>query len=70
MRFVFMLHCKANNGTRQVGNNRFFCIWIALSCILCSGPDWLYKTDFIDYYGNLARFIEPSAGRNQWLFYA
>lgn len=41
MRFVFTLHCKANDGTRQVGNNILFFAFgqTALSCILCSGPE-------------------------------
>lgn len=68
MRFVFMSHCKANNGTRQVGTTFYFLHLDSFKLYFMFWPrDWLYKTD---YYRNLARFIEPSAGRNQWLFYA
>lgn len=67
-----MLHCKTNNRTRLRCVTTFYFLHFNSSkwyFVFWPG-EWLYKTDFIDYYRNLARFIESSAGKNQRLFYA
>lgn len=67
MKFIFMLYCKTSKGLDFI-----FCSWIVSSklCSMFWPREWLYKTNFTEYSRNLARFIESSAGKSQWLFYA
>jgi len=67
MRFLFMLHCKTNNRARQVGS---YVLFSAFGWFLVAFYVLAQRLALQNYYRNLARFIESSAGKNQWLFYA